>query len=72
MVSELYVLSAAHCADPFLEFDVILGATNKYAGGERFKVESYVIHPEYQIGTKSDSVVAMLLEHISFIFSRKQ
>lgn len=67
LVSEFYVLSAAHCMDPPIpKFDVILGATNINVGGKRFRVESYVIHPKYDT-EEGDTVVATLLGHLSFI-----
>ena len=79
LVSELYVLSAAHCTDEGVKAEqlyVILGATNRNVDGKKkFRVESILNHIEYK--RRSDQtgnivLVATLSEHLLFFLSRYQ
>ena len=59
IISENYVLTAAHCIDSFKpgDFTILSGTSNWKKGGDRHNVTSLIKHPDYKELVKSDIAV---------------
>ncbi|XP_022525866.1 mast cell protease 4 isoform X2 [Astyanax mexicanus] len=63
LVSESFVMTAAHCWKKKVTFTAVVGAhdiSNKNEGSIRFPVEKYAVHPQYQDDETYDYDILLL------------
>ncbi|XP_017556884.1 granzyme B(G,H)-like [Pygocentrus nattereri] len=64
LVSEKFVMTAAHCRKKIKQLTVVLGAhdlSNKKDGSIRMKVKKYYRHPDYNIDTHDNDIMLLKL-----------
>lgn len=68
IISEQWILSAAHCFyGDFFEFVIFVGATKHQTEGRRVHMEAAFIHPEYdRSNTNNDFILIKLKEKLQF------
>ena len=50
MISDRYILTAAHCVEGITNFDpykVRVGSNDKYVGGQEIYIEDIIVHEKY-------------------------
>ncbi|GAB0088647.1 serine-type enodpeptidase [Sergentomyia squamirostris] len=68
IINEYYVVTAAHCVENYTpeRLEILAGTNQLNNGGERYKVESFLIHPDYQELNTSDIALMRTTEPFNF------
>ncbi|XP_055688219.1 chymotrypsin-2-like [Lutzomyia longipalpis] len=71
IINERYVVTAAHCLERYQasRLEILAGTSTLSSGGDRYKVQEFLIHPDYQRLYTSD--IALMKTDRPFDFSNE-
>ncbi|XP_055679334.1 chymotrypsin-1-like [Lutzomyia longipalpis] len=68
IINDYYVVTAAHCVEDYSvdRLEILAGTSKLDSGGERYKVDNYLIHPDYEVLNTSDIALIRTTEPFNF------